>query len=81
MTWRRCRCGRGRSAPRERDVARLVIDGLSTQDIAATLFISHHTVRDDIKAVFDKVGTHRRRDLAAALAGTALSPAPGSWTG
>jgi len=44
-------------------------------------FISHHTVRDDIKAVFDKVGTHRRRDLAAALAGTALSPAPGSWTG
>jgi DNA-binding CsgD family transcriptional regulator len=68
-------------SPRERDVARLVIDGLSTQDIAATLFISHHTVRDHLKAVFDKVGTHRRRDLAAALAGTALSPAPGSWTG
>ena len=31
---------------REREVARLVIDGLSTEGIATTLFISVHTVRD-----------------------------------
>ncbi len=55
--------------PREREVARLVIDGLSTDDIAAALFISAHTVRDHLKAIFGKVGVSRRRDLAAALAG------------
>ncbi len=54
---------------REREVARLVIDGLSTDDIAAALFISAHTVRDHLKAIFGKVGISRRRDLAAALTG------------
>lgn len=68
-------------SPRERDVARLVIDGLPTKDIAATLFISHHTVRDHLKAIFDKIGAHSRRDLVAALAGAALSGAPGSRAG
>ena len=62
-------------SPRERDVARLVIDGLSTEDIAATLFISPHTARDHLKAIFDKVGIHRRRDLVAALAGASAAPA------
>ena len=55
--------------PREREVARLVIDGLSSDDIAAALFISAHTVRDHLKAIFAKVGVSRRRDLAATLAG------------
>lgn len=54
---------------RERDVAALVIEGLSSQDIAAALFISPHTVRDHLKSAFAKVGVNRRRDLAAALAG------------
>jgi DNA-binding CsgD family transcriptional regulator len=57
--------------PREREVARLVIDGLSNDDIAAALFISAHTVRDYLKAIFAKVGVSRRRDLAATLAGQA----------
>ena len=57
--------------PREREVARLVIDGLSTDDIAAALFISAHTVRDHLKAIFGKVGVSRRGDLIAALAGLA----------
>ena len=54
---------------REREVARLVIDGLPSEDIAATLFISVHTVRDHLKMIFGKVGVTRREDLAAALTG------------
>jgi DNA-binding CsgD family transcriptional regulator len=54
--------------PRERAVARLAIDGLSSEEIAATLFISAHTARDHIKAIFGKLGIQRRRDLTAVLA-------------
>jgi DNA-binding CsgD family transcriptional regulator len=60
-------------SPREREVARLVLDGLSNEDIAAALFISANTVRDHLKAIFGKTGVTRRRDLTAALAG--LKPA------
>jgi DNA-binding CsgD family transcriptional regulator len=54
---------------REREVARLALDGLSGEDIATTLFISNHTARDHLKAISGKLGVHRRRDLAAALVG------------
>lgn len=56
-------------SPREREVALLVIDGLSNEDIAAALFISANTVRDHLKAIFGKTGVTRRRDLTIALAG------------
>ena len=54
---------------REREVARQVLDGLPTEDIAAALFISVHTVRDHLKAIFTKVGVSRRPDLIASLTG------------
>lgn len=54
---------------REREVARLVIDGRSSEDIAAALFISVHTARDHLKAIYAKVGVGRRQDLAAILTG------------
>ena len=54
---------------REREVARLVIEGLSSEDIATTLFISVHTARDHLKAIYAKVGVSRRQDLAAVLTG------------
>ena len=54
---------------RERDVARLVIDGRSTEDIAAALFVSVHTVNSHLKMIFGKVGVSRRQELAAALTG------------
>jgi DNA-binding CsgD family transcriptional regulator len=60
---------------REQDVAQLVIDGLTSEDIARELFISAHTVRDHVKAIFTKTGVSRRQDLMAALAG--LPPDPG----
>ena len=56
---------------RERDVAQLAIDGLTSDDIARELFISAHTVRDHVKAIFTKTGVSRRQDLVAALAGAA----------
>jgi DNA-binding CsgD family transcriptional regulator len=62
--------------PREREVAGLVIDGLSAGDIAAALFISVHTARDHVKTIFSKVGVGRRNDLVAVLAGQAPSRKP-----
>jgi DNA-binding CsgD family transcriptional regulator len=54
---------------RERDVAALIIEGRSSEDIGAALFLSPHTVRDHTKAIFGKVGVHNRRHLTAALTG------------
>jgi len=55
--------------PREADVARLVLRGASTETIVDTLRISHYTVQDHLRAVFDKVGVRSRRDLAGRLLG------------
>ncbi|MFZ6005426.1 MAG: response regulator transcription factor [Actinomycetota bacterium] len=52
---------------RERDVVRAIARGSSTPEIAAELFLSQHTVRDYIKAVFDKVGVTSRGELVAKL--------------
>ena len=54
-------------SPRERDVVRAIARGLSTPDIAAELFLSGHTVRYYIKAVFEKVGVSTRGELVAKL--------------
>lgn len=54
---------------REREVARLVMDGLSSEAIAAALFVSVHTVRDHLKTIFRKMGVSRRQDLVTALGG------------
>jgi DNA-binding CsgD family transcriptional regulator len=59
---------------REREVAHLVIDGLSGPDIAQALFISAHTARDHVKAIFGKTGVSRRKDLIATLTGNAPQP-------
>lgn len=59
---------------RERDVARLVLDGLSTAGIAQGLFISEYTVQDHLRAIFAKVGVRSRRQLAVRLAGGSADP-------
>jgi DNA-binding CsgD family transcriptional regulator len=60
--------------PRERQVAQLVIDGLSSEDVAKALVISVHTVRGHLKTIFDKIGVTRRQELVAVL--TAGTPQP-----
>jgi DNA-binding CsgD family transcriptional regulator len=54
---------------RERDVAALIIEGRSSEDIANSLYLSPHTVRDHTKAIFGKVGVHNRQHLTATLTG------------
>jgi DNA-binding CsgD family transcriptional regulator len=61
---------------REREVARLVIDGLSTEDIAAALFISVHTVRDHLKMIFGKIGVSRCQDMGRRPHRTNTRPGP-----
>lgn len=55
--------------PRERDVLGAIARGATTSEIAAELFLSPHTVRDYVKAVFEKVGVSSRGELVARLFG------------
>ncbi len=48
---------------RERDVARAVLQGASTAEMADQLIVSIHTVQQHLKSIFDKTGVHSRRDL------------------
>ncbi len=50
---------------REQDVTRLVLKGSSTAEIAETLVVSPHTVKEHFKNIFAKTGVRSRRDLVA----------------
>jgi DNA-binding CsgD family transcriptional regulator len=52
---------------REREIAELIAQGTATGEIAERLFLSPHTVRDHVKAIFEKVGVSSRGELVAKL--------------
>jgi NarL family two-component system response regulator LiaR len=49
---------------RERDVLRLIADGRSNKEIAATLFLSHGTVKGYVSAILPKLGVGDRTQAA-----------------
>jgi DNA-binding CsgD family transcriptional regulator len=50
---------------RQREVAELLTRGPRTDEIAAQLHISPHTLRDHVKAIFTKLGVQGRAELMA----------------
>jgi DNA-binding CsgD family transcriptional regulator len=54
-------------SPREEELAKLVVRGLSTSRISRTLFISEHTVQNHLRSVFEKVGVRSRGELVKRL--------------
>ena len=52
-------------SPRERDVLRLVAEGLSDADIAERLVLSPHTVHRHVSNILRKLGLHSRAAAAA----------------
>ena len=51
---------------RERDVARLVAQGMTNKEIAAQLFLSEGTVRNNIVVIMEKLGVTNRTQLGLA---------------
>jgi DNA-binding CsgD family transcriptional regulator len=50
---------------RQREVAELLMSGPRTDEIAAQLHISQHTLHDHVKAIFAKLGVQGRAELMA----------------
>lgn len=55
-------------SPRERQVAALVAEGLSNQDIAAQLHIGVRTAETHVQSIMNKLGFHNRTQVAAWVA-------------
>ena len=53
-----------RLTPREADLVRAILDGLSNKEIAARLGISVQTVKNGLGPVFDKYQVSSRLELA-----------------
>jgi len=54
-------------SPREEELVKLVVRGLSTARISKALFISEHTVQNHLRSVFEKVGVRSRGQLVKRL--------------
>lgn len=77
-THRRGRLGYGdQLSPREREVARLVVQGRANRDIAESLVLSTRTVEHHVASIMRKLNVASRADIAAAHAQGALPAAAG----
>lgn len=57
-----------RLTPQELQIARLVADGKSNRDVAATLFVTPKTVEFHLTRVYRKLGIHSRSELVLRMA-------------
>lgn len=53
--------------PREREITELLVRGVPVAEMATALWLSPHTVRDHVKAVYAKLGVRSRPELTALL--------------
>ena len=53
-----------RLTPREESVVRLVVQGMVNREIADTLHLSEHTIKNYLFRIFDKLGVSNRVELA-----------------
>lgn len=58
--------------PREREVLKLIAQGLSNGEIASTLFISQHTVKNHVSNIYRKLGENDRTRVALLAVGESL---------
>jgi DNA-binding NarL/FixJ family response regulator len=56
-------CGMTLLSPRERDVVRLVAEGMRNQEVALRLNLSEHTIRNYLLRIYDKLGLSSRVEL------------------
>jgi DNA-binding NarL/FixJ family response regulator len=61
-----------RLSPRERDVVRLVVEGLTTREIAARLVLSPRTVDCHRRSIIGKLGARSRSELLARFGSSGL---------
>jgi len=67
-------------SPAEKDIALLLLKGLSHKEIAATRDVSETTVRQQARAIYRKAGLSGRNDLAAFFLEDLLGPTETSST-
>jgi len=60
--------------PREREVALLLTRGATNENVARALWISRHTVKDHVKAIYAKTGVASRAELSARLFYESIAP-------
>ncbi len=70
----------GALTAREREIAELAAAGRTNREIGEALYLSEHTVRNQLVKVFDKLGIARRGELARALKPPRETP-PGRTAG
>jgi DNA-binding CsgD family transcriptional regulator len=53
--------------PRERQIVEMILRGVPVPEMATTLWLSPYTVRDHIKAIYNKLGVRSRPEMTAKL--------------